>query len=199
MNKEFTGESREAIRARMRQLRAQLEAPAQDEASRRVLRHILSLDAYKSAKTVMAYAAARGELSLAPVIEDVLASGRRLALPKCEALGVMTARRVRSMDELEPGVWGLMEPRCESEIIPCGEIDLILAPGTSFDREGNRIGQGGGYYDRFLPGTRAARVGICHSFALLERLQAQEHDAKMDAVVTPDGVCAIKNKEDDGG
>lgn len=198
MNKPFPGESREEIRARMRRLRAQLEAPAQEKATDRVSRHILSLDAYKNARTVMAYAAARGELSLAPVMEDALASGKRLVLPRCEAPGVMTARWVRSMDELEEGAYGLLEPRCTCEIIPCGEIDLILAPGTAFDREGNRIGQGGGYYDRFLPGTRAARVGICHGFALFEHLHAQEHDAKMDAVVTPEGVYAI-NQEDDGG
>ena len=194
MTKEFPGESREEIRARMRRLRAQLEAPAQDEASRRVFRHILSLDAYKGAKTVMAYVSARGELSLAPVLEDVLASGRQLALPRCEAPGIMTARRIRRMDELEPGAYGLMEPACVCEVIPSEEIDLILTPGTAFDREGNRIGQGGGYYDRFLPGTRAARVGICHGFALLEHVPSQAHDAKMDAIVTPDGVYAMKKE-----
>ena len=75
-------------------------------------------------------------------------------------------------------------------MLPAERIDLILVPGTAFGRDGGRIGQGGGYYDRFLPQTDALRVGICHDFALLERLPLQAHDQNMDAVVRPSGLIA---------
>ena len=65
------------------------------------------------------------------------------------------------------------------------EIDLIFVPGTAFDVRGHRIGQGGGYYDRYLNRTRAVRVGVCHDFALLDAVPTQTHDARMDGVVTP--------------
>lgn len=100
----------------------------------------------------------------------------------------MTARRVFSLDELVPGAYGIWTPREDCpEILP-GEIDLILVPGTAFDRRGARLGQGGGYYDRFLPRTAGFRMGVCHDFALLDRVAQQPHDQRMDAVVTPGGI-----------
>ena len=66
----------------------------------------------------------------------------------------------------------------------------MLVPGTAFDVRGGRLGQGGGYYDRFLPRTRAYRIGVCHDFSLLERLPLQAHDQNMDAVVRPSGLIA---------
>jgi len=171
-----------------RPLRAQMSAAAQEEAAACTLKHVTGLRAYKEANTVMAYIAARGELSLKFVIEDILSTGRRLVLPRCESPGVMTARVVDGLDQLEPGAYGLMEPARGCEIAPPQEIDLILVPGTAFDREGNRIGQGGGYYDRFLPETRAVRAGVCHNAARIEHIDAQPHDMQMDFVITPGGV-----------
>lgn len=192
MNKD----GRQAIREAMRARRAALDDAQQEKAALAAARWICSLDAYRHAKTVMAYSAARGELRLLPVMMDVLASGRRLALPRCESPGVMTARQVVRLDQLVPGMYGLMEPPSASDVIAPEEIDLILVPGTAFDGAGGRIGQGGGYYDRYLPGTRAVRVGVCHDFALLERIAVQPHDVRMDAVVTPKGLY-VPGKNDE--
>ncbi|MDO4741572.1 MAG: 5-formyltetrahydrofolate cyclo-ligase [Eubacteriales bacterium] len=191
-------EEKARIRNAMRERRRALPPQAQEEASRRVCAHLVSLDAYKSARCVMAYMACRGEMSLAPAIEDILASGRTLALPRCEAAGIMTARHVQDLSALLPGAYGLPEPGADSGIVDPGLIDLILVPGAAFDRAGGRIGQGGGYYDRFLRGTRAVRAGICHDFALLAHVPAQEHDEKMDCMVTPGGViCRISDNQEE--
>ena len=74
------------------------------------------------------------------------------------------------------------------------EIDLILVPGTAFDVRGHRIGQGGGYYDRYLNRTRAVRVGVCHDFALLSAVPSEAHDARMDIVVTPGRAVIIREE-----
>ena len=74
------------------------------------------------------------------------------------------------------------------------EIDLILVPGTAFDVRGHRIGQGGGYYDRYLNRTRAVRVGVCHDFALLSAVPSEAHDARMDIVVTPGRTVIIREE-----
>lgn len=100
----------------------------------------------------------------------------------------MTARLVRSLHALVPGEYGIPAPGDDCPVLAEEEIDVILVPGTAFDRDGGRIGQGGGYYDRFLPRTDALRVGVCHDFALLDRVPAQAHDQKMDLIVTPSGV-----------
>ena len=188
-------ELRKALREKRRALsRQEQEKAAQDAAAL-----LAGFSPYQEAKTVMAYIACRGELSLAPVIEDALKQGKTLLLPRCDAPGVMTARRVGSLKELVPGAYGLLEPAEDSEIIAPQQIDLILVPGVAFDRGGGRIGQGGGYYDRFLPEAGALRVGVCHDFALLERVPALAHDMRMDRILTPQMllVCgAITN--DDG-
>ena len=72
------------------------------------------------------------------------------------------------------------------------ELDLIIVPGVAFDHAGHRIGRGGGFYDRLLPQYRAVRVGICFGFQYLETIPAQEHDIRMDWVVTETGILKIE-------
>ena len=169
-------------------MRRSLSPEEQHSAAQGVHEQLQSFAPYEEAECVMAYIACRGELSLAPVIKDVLASGRTLVLPRCEAPGVMTARRITSLSQLAPGSHGLMEPDAACGIVPKDRIDLILVPGTAFDRDGNRLGQGGGYYDRFLSETNAYFAGVCHAQALLALVPAGAHDIRMDAVITPEAI-----------
>ena len=81
--------------------------------------------------------------------------------------------------------FGMLEPEASLPIIPPEEIDVVLVPGVAFDRQGGRLGFGGGYYDRFLPTTRALRVGIAHGVCLAERLPCGPMDQPVDWVVTP--------------
>jgi len=188
---------KDALRRAMRERRRALSRPEQQAASQAVLAHLRAFEPYRQAKTVMAYMACRGELSLTLVIEDVFAAGKTLLLPRCEAPGEMTARRIDSLSQLRRGCFGLEEPDEACFIAAPQEIDLILVPGTAFDTAGRRLGQGGGYYDRFLLKTRAVRVGICHDFAILERVPAAAHDEYMDILVSPAGVIrAEKNTSD---
>ena len=184
-------QDKQALRMRMRALRRALDEREQEAAAQAVWAQIKAWEVYQSARVVMAYAAVRGELSVEPVIRDILSSGRTLCLPRCESPGIMTARRVSSPDQLVLGAYGLFEPDAACEIMDRNAIDLILVPGTAFDARGGRLGQGGGYYDRFLPGCRAVRAGVCHAFALLQSVPQGAHDAAMDTIITPAGrtVC----------
>lgn len=184
-------DERTALRQSMRQRRRALDAARQREASLAVCAHLAALPCLKQAQAVMAYMACGGEISLLPLMEQLFAGGRALALPRCEGPGRMTARLVRSLDALIPGDYGIPAPGADCPMLPAERIDLILVPGTAFGRDGGRIGQGGGYYDRYLPQTDALRVGICHDFALLERVPAQAHDQRMDLIVTPSGVTGM--------
>lgn len=173
------------LRARMRQARRALSEAAQQEAAQAAAARILSLEAYRQARIVMAYMAVRGELALDAVLRDALETGKTLALPRCEGEGVMRAYRVARPSDLRRGAYGIWEPDETCPPIEPDDMDLILVPGTAFDRQGDRLGQGGGYYDRYLVQTRAVRIGVCHDFALLDAVPTQTHDARMDGVVTP--------------
>lgn len=173
------------VRERMRAERAARSDEERARDARAVARQILALEAYRRARTVMAYAAVRGEIALDDVIADALAGGKALALPLCVGPGRMQARRVTALGQLRPGRYGIPEPDGTCPPLEPGEIDVILVPGVAFDRRGGRVGQGGGYYDRFLPETRALRVGVCADFALMEAVPTRAHDQRMDVIVTP--------------
>ncbi|MCI6267942.1 MAG: 5-formyltetrahydrofolate cyclo-ligase [Clostridiales bacterium] len=181
MNKD---ELRHAMRARRRALSQE----EQRRASLAVLERVRAFAPYREARSVMAYMACRGELDLSPVLLDALAQGKTLLLPRCEAPGIMTARRVTELSQLAAGAYGLMEPAQCCAVFPPEEINLIFVPGTAFDALGGRLGQGGGYYDRFLARTKALRAGVCHDFALIARVPAQAHDMRMDCIFTPGGM-----------
>ena len=105
------------IRAQLRAMRRTLPQKAQEDAAKAVHAHLAVFEPYRSARVVMAYMACRGELSLEPVIRDVLAGGRTLVLPRCETDGLMTARKIASLDDLAPGAYGLPEPAADCEIV----------------------------------------------------------------------------------
>ncbi|MBR3796474.1 MAG: 5-formyltetrahydrofolate cyclo-ligase [Clostridia bacterium] len=179
---------KEALRAKMRAKRRALTAQEQNEAAQAVMRRLEGFEPFCRARCVMAYMACRGEMSVLSAMEAILRSGKTLALPRCEAPGVMTARQIARFSQLVPGAHGILEPDSGCALIAPEEIDLILVPGTAFDAQGGRLGQGGGYYDRFLSRTRALRVGVCHRFALLERVPVEAHDLHMHVILTPGGM-----------
>ena len=182
------------LRACMRAKRRALSPEEQHAAAKAVFERLMAFEPYQSARVVMAYRACRGELSLERVIDDALSCGKTLLLPRCEAEGVMTARRIAGLDDLAPGTYGLPEPKDECAIVLPQQIDLILVPGVAFDRTGNRLGQGGGYYDRFLWKSGAICAGICHEFALMDDMAHEAHDVRMDHVITPGGIIRIREQ-----
>lgn len=180
------------LRSAMRAERKRLTLKQQTRDAQAVYEYIRAFEPYRRARCVMGYMACRGELSLEPVLSDVLAGGRALALPRCEAGNTLTARRVQALSKLRTGAFGLPEPDEGDEIVPNGAIGVVFVPGTAFGMDGTRIGQGGGYYDRFLADTRALRVGVCHDFARFKSVPSDAHDQRMDYLITPSGIFACR-------
>ena len=99
----------------------------------------------------------------------------------------MFASRLRGMDRLRTGRYGVREPE-RDEPAPRGAIQLIVIPGLAFDRQGGRMGYGAGYYDRFLRHRAARRGGVCFEAQLVERVPRGAHDVRMEILVTERGV-----------
>lgn len=147
-------------------------------------RRILESEWFQTAETVLAYCAIAPEPDLEPVLEAALCQGKTLLLPRCEADGIMTARRILELGELQRGAYGIREPSPGAPEFPPERIQLILTPGMAFDRRGGRLGRGKGYYDRFLQNTNGMTVGVCFGARLLAQVPMEPHDRRMDAVVT---------------
>lgn len=90
------------------------------------------------------------------------------------------------------GSFNITEPCGDNNINP-HELDLIIVPGVAFDLNGNRLGRGKGYYDRLLNNTNALKIGIGYDCQLLEQIPAEPHDAKMDAVITPNNIIILNH------
>jgi len=79
----------------------------------------------------------------------------------------------------------MLEPAADLPVIDPATLDVVLVPGVAFDRQGGRLGFGGGYYDRLLPTTPALRIGVTYDECLCDALPCGEHDQRMDWIVTP--------------
>lgn len=167
--------SKEALR---RFLRANPEAPD----SPAICDCIFAHPWYGEATVIMAFMPKSPEPDILPVLQDILRQDKKLLLPRCETKNVMTARVVRDLSELKQGVFGLLEPSESAEVYPPEKIELILVPGVAFDEECRRLGHGMGYYDYFLPQTKAKTIGVAGR--LLPFVPTLSTDRDMDSLVT---------------
>jgi len=180
-------QARQEIRRRLDHL-----TPEQRLAANARIRALLAdLPEFQQANTVLLFVSMPDEVDTLPILADALAAGKTVALPKVDTRRkVMDARVLRDLDrDLAPGVYGILEPQ-GTQIVPPETIDFVLVPARGFDRQGNRLGRGGGYYDRYMsaPGFRATRCGIAYSAQLLDTLPHAAHDLPVHLLVTEAGI-----------
>ena len=173
--------SKHAVRQHFRAVRESLSPAQVAAASAALCKRLAEWRVLREAHTVLTYIAFRNEIDLAPLRERLpgiewivpRVVGRRLVLHPYDP-----ARLVRHR-------YGMLEPAADLPVIDPAAIDLVLVPGVAYDRRGGRMGFGGGFYDGFLLTTPALRVGITHDAGLVDELPCDEHDQRMDWIVTP--------------
>lgn len=179
-------------RARLREQIAALSLPARQQASARLCAHLLAWDRAQTSRTILAYAALADEPDLTTAIQAWLDAGLCVCLPRMDwAAGTMEPVQITTAAHgLEVRRHGIREPAAGGLVVALAEVDLVLVPGVGFDRTGNRLGRGAGFYDRFLvrPGLRACRCGVAFAVQLVEHIPAGPDDVRMDAIATEDGV-----------
>jgi len=164
--------------------------------SRKIAEHFCAWPIYQACKTLMLYLAMADEAQADLLITDALAQGKRVCVPLLgEKYGEMSAVEIMSLEDLAVGRFGLRAPEASKvKIIAPSLIDLVIVPAVAFDQTGNRIGMGAGYYDRFLMQVRANTVllGLAFSCQLVDRLPSEEHDIRMQWLLTEDGFLSCK-------
>ena len=150
----------------------------------------LALPEYRRARVLALYAPIHHEVETSAVALQALAVGKTLLYPAVEGSEILF-RRVRGLEELVPGRYGIPEPSGEGR--EPQEADLIVVPGVAFDCYGRRIGYGKGYYDKSLhPLEGTGRlVAFCYDFQLFEEIAGEPHDVAMDIIVTETRVVRV--------
>lgn len=157
------------------------------ESDKDLIREFLSLPALQKAETVMLYWGVGAEPDTRPLIENLLAAGKKVCLPRCLPDHEIEARRVERMDQFRSGSFQIPEPDDTCPIVPRDELDLVLAPCVCCDLVGYRLGHGSGYYDRYLAGYRGTTVSLCREEFLQDQLPREAHDLPVDLVLTEYG------------
>ena len=174
---------RQQIRAALADLSEQEKAWSDRELIARFLEH----PALEGAGTVMVYYGVGPEISTDGLITELLARGKRVCLPKCLPESQMEARVITGLDQLEPDQYRIPAPKEDCPVVGKEEIDLILVPGLCFDSRGSRLGQGGGYYDRFLEEYEGQTIGLCREDFFQINLPREPFDAWVRYVLTEEG------------
>ena len=149
----------------------------------------LILPILQNKPTVAAYASIHHEVKTDRLLASLLAKGFCLTLPVVrKETRTMEFRQVDSIKALTPGPFGILEPQT-GRLCPPEEIGVFFIPGLAFDRQGNRLGKGGGYYDRYLKTVKhtAVKVGLAFQLQLIEALPVTTTDLKVDSLITEEG------------
>lgn len=181
-----------ALRAAVLARRDALAPAARAAASAVITERLLARPALARAQTVAAYLTFGSEFDTSAFARAVIGSGRRLALPRVErASRALTMHAVTDLAAaLLPGPFGIREPdpeRCPA--VAPGDIDFVLVPGVAFTPRCERLGYGGGFYDRFLPRCTRAPALVAAAFALqvVESVPIEPTDLPVDRVITESG------------
>lgn len=199
LEKKLTRRAKARLRKQIFVERDALTAEERLEKSRRIEERLLQEPEYTASKFLLIFSSFGSEVLTHDIIRRSLEAGKRVALPVID-------RKTRTLDFFEvtnydedvaPNYMGILEPvagRCP--LVNIAEVDLMVQPGVGFDAEGNRMGYGGSFYDRFIVrhAFSAPRVAIAFDLQVRKEIPTEAHDAKVDKIVTDERVLAFPRR-----
>ena len=159
-----------------------------EEKSRRISENLTSLERFKNSSRIALYFPFRKEVTTQEIFSKSLESGKEVYFPRVNGES-LSFHRVDRLDQLQPGRFGIPEPRSDSFSVEPEKLDLVIVPGVAFDSGGRRLGYGKGYYDRYLPKVPSRkRIALAFGIQIVEFTPAGEGDQGVGLVVTEFGI-----------
>ena len=180
-------EVKKILRAQIREALDELEDQERTWSDGELTRAFLAHPRLVEAKTVLLYYGVKTEVHTEGIIQTLLDQGKTVCLPRCLPEYEMQAQSITSLDELEPGDYDIPAPKADCPVVKKEDIDLILVPGLCFDSRGGRLGQGCGYYDRYLEDYEGITIGLCREDFFQVTLPREPLDAWVKYVITEEG------------
>ncbi len=184
-------EEKKALRNQILDQRNTLSEEEVEVYSSRILDRLLRLEAVMTASEVFTYVSLGSEVDTFGLILSSLLSGKKVYCPKIIEKGIMKFYRITSLEQLVPGKYDILEPVSDEEGVIYGNHQVMVLPGVAFDSNLNRIGYGGGYYDRYLSiydKSGCKKIALAYELQMVESLPVEEHDKKVDLIVTESAI-----------
>ncbi|MFA7637558.1 MAG: 5-formyltetrahydrofolate cyclo-ligase [Monoglobales bacterium] len=183
--------SKVEIRKILIEKRAQMSEAEVHEKSSAAADVFLSSGIYKNSDCIMIYMQLGNETDTSEIMKAAFRDGKKLVLPVTDPKGFeITPVLIAEDTTFAQGTFSVTEP-VGAKKANISDIDVVIVPGLSFDKKGNRLGFGKGCYDKFLINANALKVGYCYDFQVLDEIPADEHDIKMDYLITEKGLVKI--------
>ena len=173
------------IRKEILALRKAMPIYLLEEYSKKIAEKLIKHPEYQSAELVFTYIDAKGEVKTKDIIEHAWENRKRVAVPRVQG-DIMEFYLISSYEDLEPGNFGIMEPKKNStEVTDIHENSVVIMPGVAFDRSGNRIGYGKGYYDKYFSKyPDLYKIALAFSMQIVSEIPADIFDIKADCIIT---------------
>ena len=173
------------IRSEILKLRRNKAPDELQRLSAKIISRLLDMDIYKDSEYIMTYVSYNHEADTTELIKHALNEGKKVLVPKVCG-DRMDFYIIHSLSELKPSAMGILEPEDGEVIVP--EEAMMIMPGAAFDKAKNRIGYGGGYYDRYIAehDIRLYKVAFAYGFQIVPEIPANDYDIRPDIIITED-------------
>lgn len=192
-------ERKASLRAHLKNLRRNFPELERQPANAAIFAHIMSLPEYRAAEVIHTFVSWRDEVDTHAIIKASFAAGKRVAVPRVPPdKSQLEHYFISDFAALVPGTLGILEPSSGPGVHLAPEnthFDVIFVPGLAFDRAGNRLGYGRAYYDQFLAGTMALKIGLAFALQIVDEVPVAPHDQRVDLIITEQEVirAAMEN------
>ena len=181
-------DEKNVIRKRMKQLRADMTRTERFEKSMRIFEQLITVPEFKRADRIYTYVSMDNEIDTIMLIDYSLSLEKRVFVPRVSGKD-MEFYEISDISELSPGYMGIYEPDINGKEPDYSRTGFMCMPGLAFDREYNRIGYGGGFYDRYLSvENKLYKAALAYEAQLLESIPAQDGDVRPDMIVTEESI-----------
>ncbi len=194
--------SRQQLRSHIRNLRRSLSAEQQRKASLDLVKQLLPRPEVQQAQHIALYLTNDGELDTTPLIQALWQQGKTLYLPLLHPVvpGYLVFQLYTPDTLLKPNQFGIGEPKLNCSLLfPVSQLDLIFTPLVAFDLQGQRLGMGGGFYDRTLSqldsaATQPQLIGLAHDCQQVAAVPTEAWDIPLPAICTPSRFCCFPHR-----
>lgn len=173
---------KQALRRQIRQQKQAMTLQQIEDTSRRLGELFAASELYKNAKTIYGYLPYNQEVRTVPMLQKALDDGKRVAVPKCYG-NEMRFIYMDDLSKVESGYCGIPEPIADGPVAD-DPTALVLMPGLAFTERGERMGYGGGFYDKFLASEpNHPTLALCYAFQMVEYIPTEDYDIPVDCVL----------------